>query len=52
MLKDEDSGLDELQVDLVPVVLVDLFRVILDVRRDFVEERLAVVQLPDVGVEP
>ena len=52
MLKDEDSGLDELQVDLVPVVLVDLFRVILEIRRDLIEERLAVVQLPDVGVEP
>lgn len=52
MLKYKDSSLDELYIDLIPVFLIDLFCVIFEVRSDFVEERLAVVQLPDVGVEP
>lgn len=52
MLEDKDSGLDELQVNLIPVILVDLFRIVLEIGSDFGEERLAVVQLPDVGMKP
>jgi hypothetical protein len=49
--EDEDGGLDELEVDPVAAVLVELAGVALEVGRDAQVEGLAVVDLPDVGVE-